>query len=108
MRNSGGQSAIDACTGGVTLYTPASSALSKPYWVIDYPCGGKPLLTLVKGDGVTIDGVTYRVAGILDVPRSTTPTQQYLDFVWSPSYAAFLQTSYARGATMHILALTKG
>lgn len=65
VTNSGGQEAIDACSGGLTDFTPAHGS-GMTFYAIHLHCGGGPVLGLAVGDLVQISGTTYTVVGVAD------------------------------------------
>lgn len=57
IANVGGQDQIDACTGGLTKMVDVSKYMGRDYYPIHNECGGSPILNLVDGNTVHIDGL---------------------------------------------------
>lgn len=73
VANSGGQAALNACSGGLTRITDRNyqRPQNKAYYALHRECGGTYLLNLEIGDVVAIDEQLYSVREIRDV-RDTT------------------------------------
>lgn len=74
VANSGGEEALDACTGGFTKMDQDGME-GKTIIAAHNNCGGDILLPIVVGDQVVIEGQgTYRVAETRDTEKSIYPS----------------------------------
>ncbi|MDR0483452.1 MAG: hypothetical protein LBH13_09935, partial [Cellulomonadaceae bacterium] len=103
VANSGGQDAVDACTGGLTNYTPVADYLGIPDFVMHNHCGGAPILSLSPGQTVKIDDTVYTVTATMDVQQHDG-ADVITDFAQGSD--ALLQTCYNNGSSaMYVVAL---
>jgi hypothetical protein len=103
VANSGGQDAVDACTGGLTNYTPVTDYLGIPDFVMHNHCGGAPILSLSPGQTVKIDDTVYTVTATMDVQQHDG-ADVITDFAQGSD--ALLQTCYNNGSSaMYVVAL---
>jgi sRNA-binding protein len=101
VSNSGDQSAVDACTGGLTNFTAVTNYVGKPYLAQHNHCGGAPILSLQNGQQVTIDGVTYTVIDSLDVLKTDRA-----DVLLNVAGSVLVQTCYpGNSAYMRVVGL---
>lgn len=100
VANSGGQGAVDACTGGVTRWH--EDVEGKPYLPIHRHCGGTPILSLRVGDRVKVDGVVYRVVDLRDVHKTGTIADLH-----GMGGEAILQTCYKSGPLMRAVGIAR-
>lgn len=108
VSNSGSQSAIDLCAGGLTSFRAEDghAYFAVPYLTIHNNCGGSPILKLSAGDLVVISGGgvggTYQVVDSRDVSQGSTS-----DAVAGLSGDIYLQTCYFNSTTMRVVGATK-
>ncbi|MDC7120276.1 hypothetical protein OMK64_01850 [Cellulomonas fimi] len=99
VANSGGQDAVDACTGGLTRWFEPVDG--KTYLPVHRECGGLPILDLQLGDRVLVDGATYVVTDARDVRKGDSyEAAAGLDGL------VLVQTCYPTGGRMRLVALT--
>ena len=108
VANSGGQSTVDLCAGGLTAYSDADGGAfySVPYLAIHNNCGGAPILQLSAGDSVLITGGgtagTYEVVDSRDVTQGATT-----DALAGMAGDILLQTCYFNSTTMRVVGAVK-
>ena len=99
--NEGEQAAIDACEGGLTLMNSVSDYLGRDYYPIHNECGGAPLLDLMVGHTVYIEGLgEYVVAETQDVMRGDSAA-----IIAALEGEILLQTCHNSGEGMRVLGL---
>lgn len=98
--NAGGQGAVDACAGGLTLWHRQIDG--KAYYPIHRGCGGAAILTLRTGDIIAIDGARWVVSDVRVVPKGAKEGDLY-----GMSGEAILQTCYPASANMRAVAITR-
>ena len=99
VANSGGQSAVDRCSGGLTRWFERVDG--KTYYPIHRHCGGSPILGLSMGARVQIGSTVYVVSDI----RVVSSNARYSS-VSGMRGSALLQTCYAGNARMRVVALS--
>lgn len=108
VANSGGQSVVDQCAGGLTAYTASDGGafFSVPYLAIHNTCGGAPILRLSVGETVVItsggSAGTYQVVDSRDVVQGATT-----DAVADVAGDILLQTCYFNSTTMRVVGAVK-
>ena len=108
VANSGGQSVVDQCAGGLTAYTASDGGafFSVPYLAIHNTCGGAPILQLAVGELVVITSGgtagTYQVVDSRDVVQGATT-----DALAGVAGDILLQTCYFNSTTMRVVGAVK-
>jgi len=101
IANEGGQPEIDACTGGLTKMTSVSKYMGRDYFPIHNECGGAPLLDLVEGSVVYIEGLgKFMVVELLDVMRGDDAS-----VIKNMAGEILLQTCHDSGEGMRVIGL---
>jgi len=109
VANTGSQTAVDKCTGGLTNnpeigdYLAYLDGRDKVYYPIHNHCGGKPILNLVTGDLVQIKDVgDYIVVATNDVQKGDDA-----DVIQGLPGGIILQTCHNTGNGMRVVSLVK-
>ena len=100
VTNSGGQRAIDACTGGLTRWTYKVNG--KPYYAIHRHCGGKPILSLKKGQVIKISGKKYKVVSSRNIKKGARAS-----VLRGLPGSRYLQTCYYRSKWMRVVGVKR-
>lgn len=101
--NSGDQSAIDACIGGLTYHSEISQYIGKPYFPIHEFCGGEPIMRLSYGDSVIIEQLgEFKVISMLDVDQGDTAR-----VLQELPGEVYLQTCHQNDIQMRVIGLAK-
>ena len=101
IANSGGQDAVDECTGGLTDMTVVGDYIGKAYYPIHNYCGGRPILELEVGATVYIAEVgEFTVVATHDVLRGDNA-----DALAELPGTVLIQTCHDEGDGMRVAAL---
>jgi hypothetical protein len=103
VANVDGQSAVDACTGGLTYSKEISAIIGKAYYPIHVSCNGSPILGLKKGDKVHIGDVgDFKVVDSRDVKQGDTTAA-----IRTLKGSAVLQTCYKNDNRMRVVGIAR-
>ena len=102
VSNSNGQETVDQCAGGLTAASAFTKAMGGTYYAIHNYCNGLPILSLLNGDLVLIQGVgVYRVIDSIDVSTSA----KLSDLGGLTRGDIYLQTCYSSSPQMRVVSL---
>ncbi|MBD7982800.1 hypothetical protein [Oerskovia merdavium] len=102
VSNSGDQSVLDRCAGGLTRWF--EDIEGKPYYPIHRHCGGSPILKLSMGDRVQIDGQAWVVTDSRNLHAGDDK-----DLAFGLNGQILVQTCFVgTNGAVRVVALTRG